>query len=222
MKLLVVDTETTGLDYDLSSTIEVAGCLYDSVLKSEVATVQFLLPALENPAEHINGISIALLESTTPDILLHGRNLFDVMYSQCDYIVAHNAPFDKNFLLKVGLTDESKPWICSHRDLIFPKQRNSGVLVHISVDHDLPPSNVHRALGDVQTLCNLLKVVPNLDEQILTSKSRVSCTPVSKSFSLNDQLRQLNFKFDKNSKSWIKRMSPQEIEDCPIEVKLVE
>lgn len=222
MKLLIVDTETTGLDYDLSSTIEIAGCLYDSVLKSEIATIQFLLPALENPAEHINGISIPLLQSTTPEITLYGRNFFDVLYSQCDYVVAHNAPFDKNFLLKVGLTDESKPWICSHRDLVFPNQRNSGVLVHISIDHNLPPSNVHRALGDVQTLCNLLKVVPNLDEQILISGSRVTCTPVNKSFSMNDQLRNLNFKFDRTTKLWTRRMSPQEIEDCPFELQPVE
>jgi len=220
MKLFVIDTETTGLELDFCDTIEVAGCLYDTELKSEIATVQFLINCVEsNPAQFINGISKELLQKANFNMTFYSMHLFNSLYNECDYIVAHNAAFDRKFLLKSKLIDDSKPWICSQQDLSFPKQKKSGVLIHISIDHNLAPSNVHRALGDVQTLCNLLKVVPDLEDQIRKSGSRLVFMPVSKSFSMNPQLKEHNFKFNGETKLWSRKMTPDEAGLLPFQVR---
>lgn len=164
MKLLVLDCETTGLlvpgAAQQPSLIEIAAQLYCTESDTVLATIQYILPGDgSNAAEGINHIPIAALEKVKeiPLVTEAARNTFKMGYTQSDYIVAHNAEFDRTFIQRDFPDLPVKPWICSFRDLTFPRQGRSQRLAHLAVDHDIPVIDAHRALGDVSLLVSLLK-----------------------------------------------------------------
>ena len=56
MKLLIIDTETTGLSPADSTVIELGAVLFDVELRSVICQISFLLPTLTNEAEFVNRI----------------------------------------------------------------------------------------------------------------------------------------------------------------------
>ena len=65
-KILIIDTETTGLKpEDGASLIEVGAILFDVELRDVVAQLSFLMLADKNPVEHINRITPELMRSGT-------------------------------------------------------------------------------------------------------------------------------------------------------------
>ena len=55
--LLILDTETTGLDAHTDFCIEVGAILFNVGKRSVLSQISFLLPVNENPAESINKIN---------------------------------------------------------------------------------------------------------------------------------------------------------------------
>ena len=56
-KILILDTETTGLDENKDEIIEIGCILFHVTSKSVLSQVWFLFPVNSNKAEHVNGIS---------------------------------------------------------------------------------------------------------------------------------------------------------------------
>ena len=56
-KILILDTETTGLDENKDEVIEIGCILFDVSFKCVLSQVSFLFPVDNNEAEHVNGIS---------------------------------------------------------------------------------------------------------------------------------------------------------------------
>jgi DNA polymerase III subunit epsilon len=165
MKLCVLDTETTGISAATNRILEVAAVVYCTVSQTSIAGVHFLVPTTErNPAEHINKISTtALLQPPIPGLV----DSFLKMYQHCDCVVAHNADFDKRFVTALWPDLPEKPWVCSQKQINFPKGgKNCRKLSHLAADHDIPVNGAHRAMADVIVLAGLLKMVPDLDWQI--------------------------------------------------------
>ena len=52
-KILILDTETTGLDENKDEVIEIGCILFDVSFKSVLSQVSFLLPVNNNQAEHV-------------------------------------------------------------------------------------------------------------------------------------------------------------------------
>ena len=60
-KVLIIDTETTGLKpADGAVVVEVGAILFDVELRDVIAQISFLMPTLVNEAEHVNRISPGL------------------------------------------------------------------------------------------------------------------------------------------------------------------
>ena len=72
--ILILDTETTGLDENKDELVEIGGILFNIPSRSVLSQVSFLLPVQSNNAEHINGIAaeISNLEQPWQD----GLNFF--------------------------------------------------------------------------------------------------------------------------------------------------
>ena len=71
-KILILDTETTGLDENKDEIIEIGCILFHVASKSVLSQVSFLFPVSSNEAEHVNGISAEVTNIKQPwDCLLY-------------------------------------------------------------------------------------------------------------------------------------------------------
>ena len=59
--LLIIDTETNGIDPNQNSVIEIGAILYSCNYQTTLAQLSFLLYATDNAAEAINHISVEAL-----------------------------------------------------------------------------------------------------------------------------------------------------------------
>jgi len=169
MKILVVDTETTGLDSKSNEPIEIAAILWSVSYKSVLMQMSTLISydhEIVNPAEPINRISPSLLKKDFP--YQSALDLINKMSHSAKYICAHNADFDKKFCKKVvGLEIPLSNWIDT-QDIRYPKSKycQGTSLNNLAIAHGIPIVDAHRALDDCRTLTKLLLLVPNLEEEL--------------------------------------------------------
>ena len=165
MRILIVDTETTGFKYT-DRVVEIAAALYDVRLKTVLWQFSSLVYGPpDNAAASINGID--------PEALPLAKDFYDpceetLHYAElADALVAHNAEFDKRMIgCRLPTT---KPWVCSQRQLKFPRASKSKKLIHLAVDHGILAVGAHRALGDVLMLVALFRQTPDLEDQVLAA-----------------------------------------------------
>src|SRR4051812_1531000 len=226
MNILVTDTETTGLPSadGKAVMIEVAGILYNVETQSELAMASTLVYSPDNAAEHINGIkpeTLALMQP--PDLQNAMGKAYQVLWDKADYALAHNAAFDRYFLDPIFGKKKPAIWRCSKNDLKFPKAKNARSLAYLAVDHGVWPFAAHRALNDCLTLVQLLKLIPNLSEQM-------ACTPeesgrfeaVDLLFEQRHLAKDAGFKWDSARKVWWKNLKQSEAMGLPFRVQKVQ
>jgi DNA polymerase-3 subunit epsilon len=162
VKILVLDTETTGLDAN-ARVIEIAAAIYETKTKCILWQFASLVPGeKQNGAEHINQIPVAALVET--DGFYDPYEELNHYADLAEAVIAHNVAFDRRML---GAEFRSKtPWVCSQTQLVFPRAGRSKKLVHLAVDHGILAVGAHRALGDVLMLTALFRQTPDLEEQV--------------------------------------------------------
>ena len=165
MNLLLVDTETTGLDPEKGCrAIEVGAILYSVPFRTPLQSVAFLLPTDENPAAHINGIDPAITNLDQP--WRTALALFREMAANADYALAHNADFDRQFFGHDPLEPLHLQWICSMTDLEWGDIPGRS-LRDLALAHGIAVMpEVHRALPDCELLSQVLSKRDDLEELI--------------------------------------------------------
>jgi len=163
--VLILDTETTGLDENIDEVLEVGCILFHVSSRSVLSQVSFLLPVAKNDAEHINGISVDVTNISQPweDAL----NLFLKLVDTSDLIIAHNVEFDKKWFGKGKLPLLNKQWVCSLEDInwSFKKSLKSRPSVtDLALSFGVPVWKLHRALSDCYYLSEVFKKCDNLEE----------------------------------------------------------
>lgn len=160
MKVLVLDTETTGFDPEVCKVVEIAGAVVDP-LKRRVIEVfnQLVDPGVLIPADAM-GVHHIL------DRDVSGKMTLDMAISKYvedlqPYVAAaHNAEFDSSFLPGVRGTGD---WICTYRCAKHlypdcPSFSNQTLRYHLRLFKEpefkaMPP---HRASADVWTTAHIL------------------------------------------------------------------
>jgi len=148
--ILILDTETTGLDPKKETTIEIGVILYNIEHKAVLQCLSTLLPCTANPVEHINKISVA-----STNLNYHKDSaiaLFKNMVASAQAIVAHNAPFDKGFIDELFKDEIKLPWICTRDTFKWPVRPARRRLQDFCEAMGVPYVDAHRALTD----CNLI------------------------------------------------------------------
>ncbi len=168
--VLILDTETTGLDETKDEVIEVGSILFNIQSKSILSQVSFLLPVTSNPAEHINQISVEVSNLSQPSV--EAMTFFLKLVDHCDFIIAHNAEFDKKWFGSGKLPKLNKKWICSLEDINWSFKKNlkpKPSVSSLALAFGIPVWNLHRALSDCYYLSEVFKRCDNLEEILLNA-----------------------------------------------------
>ena len=147
--ILILDTETTGLDNENDDCIEVGSILFNVKSRSVLAQQSFLLPVEINNAEKINNIPAEI--TRLPQPLSEAIKYFESLVRVSNVIVAHNAEFDKKWFGLKKLPQIEKPWICSMDDITWPADRQLKTrpsVRDLALAYGVPVWNAHRALTD--------------------------------------------------------------------------
>jgi DNA polymerase-3 subunit epsilon len=221
MEILVVDTETTGLNPESDKLIEIAAILWSISHKSILIQVSTLIGYKQevlNPVEPINKIASELLGKSFP--CQPALELINQMAHSAKYICAHNADFDKEFCKQVaGLKMPLSHWIDT-QDIRYPKSKycQGTSLNNLAIVHGIPIVDAHRALDDCRTLTRLLSLVPNLEEE-LKRASRPKVLVKSLEGKPGTLSKMHGFKWNSIIPySWAKYIPEEDIESLPFRV----
>lgn len=207
--LLIVDTETTGIDSENDTVIELGAILYSVEHQCVLTQFSTLYHAEENPCEHINRISASALKGISKHFEKSesSHSLLGDMADTADAYVAHNAEFDKGFL---GWED--KQWLCTCFDFKWPQAtKEGGSLINLALEHGIGVSSAHRALTDCQLISALFDRMDNLGEMIERAARPKAMFIANVSYDDRNLAKAAGFKWNPETKKWIRQMA---IEDA--------
>lgn len=215
----ILDTETTGLDHKSDEIIEIAIRKWIYHKKEH-----FLVKPIEEYAElnepvkaQISELITELTGITSEDV--KGRkidwNIVSNFIAESDFILAHNAGFDRPMIEAVPEIKElssTKFWACSFKQVDWSsKGFISSKQELLSIFHGFHYSG-HRALTDIDALGNLLMKGDYLKEILANVKiKQVSVDCVKAPFDAKDLLKDNGFRWNASSKFWTKLISEKEL-----------
>lgn len=160
-KIIVMDTETTGLDYHDDKVIEVGayGLLRDEDGYFFERKYNFML----NPGDRQIDVEAMAVHHITDDDVRDAPRAAEEDWSwlrNYGLIAAHNAPFDRNFCEKDGITDSDQKWLCTLRlaKHLFPDapSHKNQVLRYLLGFYKVP-GDAHRASHDAHVTALVLR-----------------------------------------------------------------
>lgn len=214
MKILIVDTETTGLDAsaevcELAATLCVLGkdtneLPYFGAISS-ISTVASFIG--ENNAFEINRIN----PNVAREAWMFSPDMIDVMVylaHRADYIVSFVAEFDKPHWAKYV---SEIPWICAQTDFDWGyKFKERFKLVDLALWLGIGVSFSHRAGDDVRLLVECFNRIDKLQERFdrAIERSRSPWVELQAFVSFQDKelAKNANFGWDKQQKKWLKKV----------------
>jgi len=227
--LLLLDTETTGLDATKEQVIEVAVARYDLDHATIIESFASLITAPGNAAEHVNRIPAAVLPDA-PAARPVWERVLD-MARRSDVVAAHRAEFDKAFvdasLAKEGLAVLDRPWMCTKFDTPWPKQAKPGEsLIYLALGHDLGVAYAHRAMADIDLMARVFTRAKEMGAD-LHEMVRLALRPKSKLISLapfeqKDVVKQNGFAWDPEAKVWWRSMVVEDAKKLPFKWRIAQ
>lgn len=152
---IVLDVETTGLDYTKEKMIEFAA------IRLENGKIKDRFETLINPEQHIRKSSIAvhgITEDDVKDAPTEAEILPKILEFIGEYpIVAHNAIFDYSFINEASLRQTGKPIVNARIDSqmmfkeVYPELESCG-LESLMNKFNVEYSTRHRAMADTEGL----------------------------------------------------------------------
>lgn len=161
---VVVDVETTGVDPTRDKIIEFAARMFWATYDGEVVAVGPSRSWLEDPGEPLSPEIVRLTGLTDGELAFRSINDAEVaeMLVRADFIVAHNARFDRPLVERRFPTRAGLAWCCSCQDIGWAAHGFEGrglgwLLAQCGQFHE-----GHRAAADVDaTIALLRQVLPN-------------------------------------------------------------
>ena len=218
--LLIIDTETTGLDPQLDHCLEVGVILFDVPSRQVLAQHSFLLPVEANAAEAINRIPAAATNLPQPwrPALSYLQSLLDA----ADVLVAHNAAFDRQWFGRGHLPATDKPWLCSMEDMRWPAERllrSRPSVRDLALAYEIPVWAAHRALTDCIYLAEVFRRCDELEQLVLRGLEPRQLMRAQVSYDDRHLARDAGFRWNEPVKgAWARRLSEREARDLDFPV----
>lgn len=225
-RVLVLDTETTGLSHPTDRIIELAMLLVevDTACGLPVGPVA-CFEGFEDPGMPIPPVAREVTGIT--DEMVKGHRLDDqqveAMVSQADLIVAHNAGFDRPFVEARFPCFAGKAWACSFMDIDWKAAgAGSSKLSALASDQGWF-YDAHRALVDCHALLHVL--AKPVGSSTTTGLSQLIAAAARPSFKLRatgspfeskDKLKGRGYRWDADAKVWACTLASQEQLDAEL------
>ena len=215
----ILDTETTGLDHDKDEIIEIAirKWIYHKKDHYLIRPLEEYSALNEPKNNEISDFVTELTGITADDV--RGKkidwSIISKMISESDFILAHNAGFDRPMLEAVPQVREvsvSKIWTCSFKQVDWAKMGFlSSKQELLSVFHGFHYSG-HRALTDIDALANILLQGNYLKEILANAKTKqVKVDCIKAPFESKDILKNDGFSWSAPNRFWTKLISEAEL-----------
>lgn len=227
--LILIDTETDGVDPSVNRVIEIGAILFSvknacviSAWSELIRPDDVELNPPTNAAESANRIAPQALEGGVT--YAEAIASLQLLSGRADAAVAHNAVFDHGFL---GTVLDPLPWICSMDDIEWPRPGGSQALIAIALAHDVGVVQAHRALADCYILARLLERVHELRPGCLPAMLARAMRPkvlyqAMVSFEDKEKAKAVRFRWEPETRRWLRRMAPEDVADLDFPVRDVE
>jgi len=208
------DLETTGLNTETDSIIEIGAVLWDTDLNTPMRIFSSLVyvpegTVISDEAASVNGITREMLT-------LHGISAWAAikevrnLIALSDYIVGHNIRSFDEPMLKQGFLREhvawiNKPLIDTMTDLPFPKKIKGRTLIGLTAEHGFLNPFPHRAVTDVLASLKLLSCYP-LAEVLRIANSPFLYIAADVPFQRKDEAKKLGYRWHGNQRFWWKQI----------------
>lgn len=155
-----IDVETTGLSPAFDEVVEFAIVLFAfDPVTGDIAGIVDEYVGLRDPGRPIPPEATAVHGIRDADV--RGKRLDDrrirSLIERAEFLVAHNAPFDRGFVERLFPEARGKPWHCSMREVPWKALGfASRGLQKLLAAHDIRVSRAHRGLDDVHGALTLL------------------------------------------------------------------
>ncbi len=221
--LLIIDTETTGLDPEKHFCLEVGAILFHVSSRSTLAQQSFLIPVHSNDAEAINRIPAKVTRLNQP--WEEGMSYLDSLMESADLLVAHNAAFDRQWFGKPPLPTTSKKWLCTMEDISWPETRqlrSRPSVRDLALAYGVPVWNAHRALTDCIYLAEVFSRCEDLEKLIQYGLEPRRLMRARVSYDQRHMAREAGFRWnDPLEGAWSRRLSDREAAKLSFNVEVV-
>jgi DNA polymerase III subunit epsilon len=212
VKVVIVDTETTGLDFEQCDMIEVG--LIAVEVDQQIGVVGQIISSyggLEDPGQPIPPESTAI-HGITDEMVVGQKFDEDRIKAVCDgaaLFVAHNAGFDKPFVMRRFPWMEDTLWVCSFRELPLNQEGYSSGKLENLIQECGYFHTAHRAVEDCNALLHFL-ALPLKESQrqpfeVLfqsASESLYEIAALNAPFERKDALRSKGFRWNPDERVW--------------------
>ena len=215
-RVLILDTETTGLDWRAENIIELAMLSVDVDLQTgQPVGVVEVYEDFEDPGRPIPSEIVKLTGITNQDV--KGQKLneakINAMVERADIIVAHNAGFDRPFVEKRLEVFEHKAWACSFAGINWKAQGLGSAKLEFLCSELGWFYDAHRAQVDCHALLRVLSSplkaqpedMPSTGLQQLfrsTEQARTVVKAFGSPFETKDKLKARGYRWDAEAKVW--------------------
>ena len=224
INILILDTETTGLDNENDYCLEVGAILFNVKSRSVLAQQSFLLPVDKNDAENINNIPAEITKLPQP--LSEAIKYFESLVHVSDLIVAHNAEFDKKWFGLDKLPQIEKQWICSMEDIPWPsckRLKSCPSVVDLALAYGIPVWNAHRALTDCIYLSEVFKRCSELEDLLIRALEPKFLCRAEVSYDQRHLAKNAGFRWNDAIKgAWSKKMTRRDLQKLEFPVHEVD
>jgi DNA polymerase-3 subunit epsilon len=220
--VLALDVETTGLLPVTDRIVELGFCLFDVDEKEVVLSGGAYVAGAEVSPEiqRTTGIRPEWPKRFGRPLaeLLKEVDLLATGGEGTAALVAHNAAFDRAFLVAAAATERlsketlTGPWIDTLTDLPLEREPDSKKLRYLALDHGLTPSIAHRAMFDAILAAQLLGRYP-FDAVLERAKSPAVILRADVSYDDREKAKALGFCWQQVdgvekvfTKTWVKRL----------------
>ena len=215
-RVLILDTETTGLDWRAENIIELAmlSVAVDLQTGQPVGVVE-VYEDFEDPGRPIPAEIVKLTGITNQDVKgqkLNEAKIID-MVQRADLIVAHNASFDRPFVENRLEVFEHKAWACSFAGINWKAQGLGSAKLEFLCSELGWFYDAHRAQVDCHALLRVLSAplkaqpddMPSTGLQQLFKSAEQARTVVKafgSPFETKDKLKARGYRWDAEAKVW--------------------